>query len=188
MRAGGRRVVIAPSSRWGNGEMGSTGTLGLPLAGAEVEPPLSTEGTEHHRTSTTSTTHSRLSPPSPKPSAGILTKFARANTTTKLEPEWMGCAGSSRAAAAVPARSDSCGRCRHTRVHTHVDTRPHAWCRCRHGGTGSVLGPVSASQRWRGSEQLLQRSSFSFRLRAALPSVIKIYQCEPKHLALHLLL
>lgn len=30
--------------------------------------------------------------------------------------------------------------------------------------------------------------SFSFSLLAALPSVIKIYQCEPKHLALHLLL
>lgn len=40
----------------------------------------------------------------------------------------------------------------------------------------------------RGRELFLQCSSFSFRLLAALPSVIKIYQCEPKHLALHLLL
>lgn len=37
-------------------------------------------------------------------------------------------------------------------------------------------------------ELCLQRSSFSYSLLAALPSVIKIYQCEPKHLALHLLL
>lgn len=37
-------------------------------------------------------------------------------------------------------------------------------------------------------ELCLQCSSFSYRLLAALPSVIKIYQCEPKHLALHLLL
>lgn len=54
------------------------------------------------------------------------------------------------------------------------------WGRCPVG----IWPPRS----WRGRELFLQHSSFSFSLRAALPSVIKIYQCEPKHLALHLLL
>lgn len=76
-------MVLLPAA---DGETGRTGTPGSPQASAEVEPPLSPEGTEHHRTSTTSTIRSRLSPPSPKPSVGILTKFAKANAATQLEP------------------------------------------------------------------------------------------------------
>lgn len=122
---------------------------------------------------------------SPKPSGGILIKFKKANATDAARSRQAGRGAPGRVALALPSHH---GRCGHTRVHGHAYTWPHTCSLCPYGGTGSVPGRDSASRSWRGSELFLQRSSFSFRLQAALPSVIKIYQCEPKHLALHLLL
>jgi len=183
VRAGGSRVVIAPSGRWGNG---GTGEQRGPRGRSRPAPRLS-QGcpTQHCWTHTIANTSSQRSP---EPSGGILIKLKKLKikNATNATGTGQGCTGSSPTGFVILPRSES--RHGHTRGHTHVQTWPHACSRCPQRGMGSVLRRDSASRRWRGSELFLRRSSFPFRLRAALPSVIKIYQCEPKHLALHLLL